>query len=464
MYYILDSNVGLRSWWLVPYAYSVRNTRVPKMLSKAEFDFLSFCDGNTDLPENELAQKFLSRGMISPCAKGEKQLIPWQKMECNNRCFPAINWMITGKCNYNCRHCFNAADNAPLMSEFTLEQAESLLDQAAACGVNAFTITGGEPMCHKNFFDIIEGIYKRNMFVEEINTNGHYITRETLDRMKAIGCNPEMKISFDGLGHHDWLRNRKGAEEDALRAMQLCLDNGFRVKAQTNVHRLNVNSMLPTVRLLDEMGVQGIRIIRTSESPRWKVNAGDACLDFDEYFDRMLELVEELVKEDHKIIIDIWLLMTLAPARRKYGLRAIQCCEGDYHASRPVCPGNRSMTAVSANGNVFPCMQMSGFYELHNLFLGNVHTDGLQSLLLRGPYLDEVCTTVGELAQINPECGQCRYFKYCLGGCRAMGGLGFTDSKMGKDITKCIFFQKGYYQKIEKIMDGWKNLTPLNIL
>lgn len=58
--------------------------------------------------------------------------------------------------------------------------------------------------------------------------------------MKNIGCDPLIKISFDGIGHHDWLRNRKGAEEDALRAIRLCIENGFRVKVQTNVHRLNI--------------------------------------------------------------------------------------------------------------------------------------------------------------------------------------------------------------------------------
>lgn len=84
-------------------------------------------------------------------------------------------------------------------------------------------------MLHKNFFEIIEGIYRRGMFVGNLYTNGHFINQEALDRLKAIGCNPDIKISFDGIGHHDWLRNREGAQEDALRAMKLCVDNGFRV-------------------------------------------------------------------------------------------------------------------------------------------------------------------------------------------------------------------------------------------
>lgn len=92
-------------------------------------------------------------------------------------------------------------------------------------------------MLHKSFFEILEGIYARGMYVEELNTNGYFIDRQALDRMKAIGCIPLMKISFDGLGYHDWMRAHQGAEETALRAIRLCVENGFPVKVQTNMNR-----------------------------------------------------------------------------------------------------------------------------------------------------------------------------------------------------------------------------------
>ena len=285
MYGILNPDISLRSWWRTPYAYYWKGVRDARRLTREEYELLRRCDGATDLTEDELLTGLVRRGFILPCEKGKKHPNPRQDMVCDNRYFPAMNWMITGRCNYNCLHCFNAADNAPLMSEFTLEEAERLVDEAQRCGIHAFTITGGEPMCHKDFFGILEGIYRRGMFVEELNTNGFYLDPAALDRMDAMGCRPLIKISFDGLGHHDWLRNRKGAEEDALRAIRLCVENGFRVKAQTNVHRWNVESMLPTARLLDGMGVEEMRIIRTTEVPRWKENAKGATLELTEYFD-----------------------------------------------------------------------------------------------------------------------------------------------------------------------------------
>jgi radical SAM protein with 4Fe4S-binding SPASM domain len=385
----------------------------------------------------------------------------WQRERvCDNRYFPAINWMITGRCNYNCLHCFNAADNNRAQSEFTLEEAQHLIEEAKKCGINAFTITGGEPMLHPNFMDILRSIYASGMYVEELNTNGYFITQKILDEMKAIGCDPLMKISFDGIGHHDWLRNRKGAEEDALRAIRLCVDNGFRVKIQTNVHRLNGSSMLPTARLMNEIGVEEMRIIRTTEAPRWAQNAGDACLTMEEYFDQMVSFLQEYVKVDNKMNIDIWQFASLHPRAKTYRPRPMECGEGEYRDSLPVCRGNRGMVAVAANGNLYPCHQLSGTYDYHNWFLGNVKKDGLQKFLRSGDYLKEVCTTVKDLAQHNEKCAACPWFKYCCGGCRAIP-IVLNGEKFGSDISKCIFFEGGYLEKLRDVLPGYRNLFPI---
>jgi len=115
------------------------------------------------------------------------------------------------------------------MTEWSFEEICDLLDQARDCGIASFTITGGEPMAHRRFLDILREIYKRDMTVFELNTNGYSITREILDEMREMGCCPQIKISFDGVGAHDWMRERRGAEESALKAVKLCAENGFRV-------------------------------------------------------------------------------------------------------------------------------------------------------------------------------------------------------------------------------------------
>lgn len=458
---ILNPNIALRSWRLVPYAYYIKGVRDAQGLKKEEFEFLLKCDGKTEVDEKSpLVRKFTENGFIASAKDGEA-LSEWQKhLDCDNRYFPAMEYAITGKCNYNCLHCFNAADNAPSMSEWTLDEAKTMLGQAQKCGVNAITLTGGEPMLHKNFFEIIEEIYKRGMFVSEINTNGYFINREALDRLKSMGCDPIIKISFDGLGHHDWLRNRGGAEENALAALRVCKENGFETWAQTNVHRLNIKTILPTAELLNDMGIDEMRIIRTSESPRWKENAGDACLDIDEYYEKMFDFAEKYIRKPRDMDIDIWQFLTLFPKDRAFRIRPVECAEGEYRDSLPVCRGNRGKIAVAANGNVYPCMQLSGTYDVRGEVLGNIKKDGLQPLLQGGKYLNEVCATVKTLAENNSECAECKYFKYCAGGCRALA-VALTGDKFGSDPAKCVFFKAGWHERITVLLSGWKNIKPM---
>ncbi len=453
----------MRSWRLVPYAYYIKGIRDARGLKKDEFELLLKCDGKTELDDNSpLVRKFSEYGIIAPARNGD-ELSEWQKhLDCDNRYFPAMEYAITGKCNYNCLHCFNAADNSPLMSEWTLGEAKAMLEQAQKCGVNAITLTGGEPMLHKNFFEIIEEIYKRGMYVAEINTNGHFIDQTALDRMKALGCTPIIKISFDGLGRHDWLRNREGAEKNALAALRLCKENGFETWAQTNVHRLNLETILPTAEMLDEMGIDEMRIIRTSESPRWKENAGDACLDVDEYYEKMFDFAEKYTQKPHKMDVDIWQFLTIFPSTAAFRVRPVECGEGEYRDSLPVCRGNRGKIAAAANGNVYPCLQLSGFYDAHGKILGNIKTEGLQPLLQSGKYLDEVCATVKTLAVNNTKCAGCKYFRYCVGGCRALA-VGLTGDKFGSDPAKCVFFKNGWYGRITEMLDGWENIAPMEI-
>lgn len=460
MFCILSKSIALRSWRLVPYAYYRKHDRTAYGLKKEEFELLSLCDGLHDIAESELTKSLIERGMIYPVERGEAHLDEWQKpLVCDNRYMPSMNWMITGKCNYNCLHCFNAKDNAPLQSEWSPEEANALLDEAQKCGINGFTITGGEPMAHKHFFEILEGIYSRGMYVFELNTNGFYIDQSALDKFKQIGCYPLIKISFDGFGYHDWMRGRKGAEEDAVRAIKLCVENGFRVKVQTNVNRKNYGSILKSLECLDGLGVERTRVICTTESTRWAQNAAEQSFTVPEYYEVCLAIAKGYIRGNHKMSVDFWQFLDLNPLIKTYSLTPVRGCLEKYRESRPLCQGNRGMMAVAANGEVYPCMQMSGWMEAHKVSFGNVKKQGLQPLLQSGVYMDEICATIGDMIKVNKKCAECPHLTYCRGGCRALGGLTHNGDLRAPDLWKCFFFENGYVEKCEKALSPYKNFT-----
>jgi radical SAM protein with 4Fe4S-binding SPASM domain len=124
------------------------------------------------------------------------------------------------------------------------------------------------------------------------------------------------------------------------------------------------------------------------------------------------------------------------------------------------------MAAVTSSGEIVPCMQLSGTMQQRGESLGNVHTDRLKDLLTAGSYLENICTTVGDIRKNNQKCGGCKWFEYCTGGCRVMGYLysGAKNDFCGEDLTKCKFFENGWYERVRDTLAEWKNLSPVSIV
>lgn len=461
MYYRLNDDYALRAWKYVNHGLYHRYTPNPLRVDNQTYDLLIQCDGEHDLQKNEILQKLTQRGVVTPCSQGERPSEWSRYRKYEHRFVLAMNLMLTGKCNYNCRHCFNAAENADRMAEWEYVAVIDLLDQAADCGIHAITLTGGEPMLHPRFADIVRAIYERNMVLDRLTTNGYFLRQETLDMFRELHAAPVIKISFDGVGHHDWMRGHKGAEQDALRAFRLCAENGFRTLAQTQVHRGNLDVMSETLTVLESLGVTSARIIRTTPVPRWVKNAPDGSLPIDEYFERMMELAEWYLRGEHTMSLIMWRFLALAPKEKAYSMILDQRPDGHYHPTAPVCGGNRTMMSVTCEGNAVPCLQMSDYVAHLGQTFDNLHERRLQDILLDGKWLDAVCKNHYWLREQNRQCDACKWFGHCGGGCRALGILdagektGLLDYS-ASDPLACLYFKGGWYERVRERLGEYR--------
>ena len=349
------------------------------------------------------------------------------------------------------------------MSEFNYEQCLNLLRQLDECGVQSITLTGGEPMLHPNFMEVCREIERRGLTISELTTNGSFITPEMLDEFEKYKSKPLFKISLDGLGHHDWFREKQGSEKEVLDKITLLRNKGFRVRIQTNVHRGNIETILPTILIADKMGVEEIRIMRTSESPRWEELSGELTLSVEEYYNFALDLTRALLIEDIKIYIDIWQVLRIWPNTKTYSHVPVQGGVNKYRDNLPVCRDSRGQIAITPDGDVVPCILMSGWFKKLGISMGNVHKTPLRELLTNSEYLDTICHTVGEIRDKNPNCQACEYWKLCLGGCRLIGMI-YGGSYESYDPAKCINFYK-YMEKFTSIFTNeWHCANDLVIV
>ncbi|MBQ9459558.1 MAG: radical SAM protein, partial [Oscillospiraceae bacterium] len=362
-----------------------------------------------------------------------------------------------------CRHCFNAAENAERMAEWDYDALIDLFDQMAECGFHSITLTGGEPMLHPRFADIVRAIYERNMVLEKLTTNGYFLHQETLDLFRELNAAPQIKISFDGVGHHDWMRGHPGAEEDAKRALRLCAENGFRTLAQTQVYRGNLDAMPETLRMLEDAGVTSTRIIRTTETRRWLKNVPDGSLPVEEYFEKMLGLAEWYMHGEHKMNVIVWRFLDLYPQRKSYSMVMERHTDGVDRPTEPVCGGNRTMMAVTCEGDAAPCLQMCGELTPFDYRFDNLKEQKLADILQGGNWLGAVCTNLYALREKNAECDKCEWFGRCAGGCRALAMLHGVEQGLGPDYygidpLACLFYKGGWYERVQEKLGDFERI------
>lgn len=460
MIYILENNIQVKKWAGGRASYTVEGNNRPFLLTPEEYALLRRCDGETEQAPNDRLYVMEAMGLIRRCGKGEARLLPGQIREYPNRLSCTIDWTITERCNYNCLHCFHAADNNVHREEFSREEAFRFLKEAEDCGVPAIRLTGGEPTLYPCFREIVEEIRRRGLELKTLITNGSQMDEELALFVKEQHPRAQIMFSFDGIGTHDWLRQHKGSEESVKRAIRASKKAGLSVKINMNVNRRSRPVVCDSVRMLADLGADEIRIIKTTEAPRWQLNAADDSLTIEEYYDFSIDFAKWYRGSGLTLPVTIWQSLYLRGRDSVYHILPVKSSRCSYRDGAPICGAMLKKLSVQANGDIIPCAPLAGLYSLMDIHMGNVKREGLQKLLSEGPLYESVTLTAKDKRLENPKCGSCRHFQNCQGGCPALSML-FGGSLLGTDTYKCAFFENGYYQKYREALDGWNNLVPL---
>lgn len=219
MVYKLKQNYFLRGWDGLARVLIHSPENSYKVLTPEEFQVLLLCDGLTEFESDCITDRMrvvlrqLENNSIIEVYEGGVEIDEKQHYEYfSNRFVRLAFWSITGFCNFHCRHCYMDAPKGTL-NELSLKQSIGLIDQMAECGILRVDITGGEPFVRKDFWQLIDRILYHGIAIGQIYTNGWLITDKILDEFEKRELKPEFSISFDGIGWHDWMRGKKGAEK-----------------------------------------------------------------------------------------------------------------------------------------------------------------------------------------------------------------------------------------------------------
>ena len=457
MYYKLNSKYLLRGWQQLPYALVDKETKAIMFVSGKYGCLIEMCTGMLDMDsllfsaeQRKVIGYFADQGYLAksefPCEIEEEQ--KYFQYPC--RFIKSAHWSITGLCNYRCKHCYMSAPHAKY-GMLSHEDCMRIVDQLAECGIFKVSLTGGEPLLREDFMDIVDALLQHDIQITTIFSNGKLINREFLQKLRDRGISPEINISFDGVGWHDWLRGVDGAEEIAKNAFRLCHEMGFRTDAEMCLHRKNKDVIRESVQLLKELHVEGLKISPVMDVGEWTNVEKDLALTEEEIYETYLSYIPQYMEDGQPISIMLGNLF-MADGSGKYRIPGI------HRISDPekycICGHARNHLYIAADGRLLPCMPLSGNDEIASQFPMITKME-LKDALSDSVYMSCIDTKLSEYLHKNDECRNCKYQLECGGGCRGQALNYDKTNYLGIDKAACLLFKNDYIERLKQIMDKW---------
>jgi AdoMet-dependent heme synthase len=133
---------------------------------------------------------------------------------------------LTYRCNERCIHCYlDHQDHG----EMTTAEIKDLLDQMADAGVFYLTISGGEILMRRDFFEILEYARKRT-FCIKLKTNGILIRKKEAERIKALGVESVQISIYSHVPEvHDAITKLPGSLAHSIEAIRRLRAHGIHV-------------------------------------------------------------------------------------------------------------------------------------------------------------------------------------------------------------------------------------------
>ena len=448
MNYQLKSQFSLHGWYGAECGLLNHSTGTVSFIDPIKFKHLLLFSGNLDcstfIPQITL-DKYCSEGLIEPCESSTRTEAIYTRHQ--NRYVEYAHWSITGACNFKCRHCYMEAP-CHRQCDISTDEAKRMIQQLSECGIYRVKITGGEPLLRKDFWQLIDELQHNHIVVDEIYTNGWFITENVLRGFKERGLTPTINMSYDGLECHDWMRRVVGAEQAVIQAFKLCDKLGFRTGAEMCVHKGNLHTLRDTVNFLAEIGVSKLKVGSLFDTELWINNCESNYLSNEDFFDTCLKYIPQYFEDGCPLKLSISNIFKYDPDTNSAMTLSECLCEDCTNSY--LCPSARKTLYIAPNGTLLPCMAATALSQETQAKFPNLTKTNLSVILNQSYLTDFIDLRTSDLFAHNEECARCEYRHNCKGGCRVEAMRSGTP--FGKDNVTCYVYQRGIPQKVKDLI------------
>ena len=308
-----------------------------------------------------------------------------------------IAFEVTQRCPLSCRHC-RATASQDKTDFLTTGQCRKILKSVADFNKCVIILTGGEPMERPDIYDLTE--YGRRLGLRMVMaTCGYHITESAAAGLKKAGITA-ISFSLDGAtaGTHDAFRQKPGAFQTVLSAIEKVRAAGIRFQINTTFTNLNITQAGEIANLAEKLGAYCFNpfiLVPTGRGDEIR----DLILAPDQYEKLLTDLAE--LKRKSKIEVRVTCGPQFARICRSRKIEDAEKVTG--------CLAATDFAFISTRGDVQTC----GFLEIS---AGNLVENNFDfaDIWLNSEFLNDL----RDLSKYKGACSACAYLSVCR-GCRA---------------------------------------------
>src|SRR5581483_5844018 len=307
---------------------------------------------------------------------------------------------ITYRCNERCVHCYLEHDDH---GEMSTAEIKDVLDQLAEAGTFFLTLSGGEILMRRDFFEILEHARKL-LFNVRLKTNGVMIGAEEARRIRALGVEQiQVSIYSHRAEIHDAITKLPGSLKRSVEAIRFLQQQGLKVTIANVLMTANSGDHAGVQALAKELGVT--YALDPTITP--KIDGDTSILDL-----RIPGAELNAVFHNPELVGNVEEFCAPPPP------------PGDDIMEGLPCSAGHTAAYITPYGDVFPCVQFP-------LPSGNVRRSKFTDIWQNSPQLLQVRSI---RAKDLPVCSTCSH----VGTCTRCPGLAYMEGNMrGPSTADC---------------------------
>jgi len=312
----------------------------------------------------------------------------------------SVHLDLTYRCNERCIHCYLDHDDH---GEMTTSEIKGLLTQLADAGVFFLTLSGGEVLMRRDFFEIVEHA-RRLLFNVKVKTNGVMIRVAEAKRLREMAVE---QIQISVYSHHaevhDAITKLPGSYKRTIEAIHFLKAQGLKVVIANVLMVANAGDYAGVMALAREMDVP--YTMDPTITP--KMDGDTSILNL-----RIDGTELQQVFHDRSLVGDVDEFCAPPPPA------------GDDIMDGYPCSAGHTACYISPYGDVFPCVQFP-------LPCGNVRKQEFLEIWQNSQQLREVRSI---RARDLTVCSSCAH----VGTCTRCPGLAYMEGNMrGPSTADC---------------------------